>query len=1092
MSIRNLTSWILLASLGMGLGIPIQAEDGPAKAPAPFEKLTYRSIGPATGGRVSRVAGVPGDPLTYYAATSAGGVWKSTDGGNRFQPIFDDQPVSSIGSIAVAPSDPNVVYVGTGEANIRGNVAAGVGIFVSTDAGKSWNHSWKEIGQIGTIAVHPKKPEVAFAAVLGHAFGPNPERGIYRTLDTGKTWEKVLFVNKDTGASDVCIDPTNPRIIYAGFWQTRRLPWEMTSGGPGSALYVSRDMGETWQKLGPGTQPKKKAKEKPKSDEDEGLPPGPWGRVGIAVAPSDGHKVYAIIEAEKGGLFRSEDGGSSWSLVSDNRAIRQRAWYYSTLTVDPTNPDIVWCPQVTMLKSIDGGRNFERIDGFHHGDHHDLWIDPANPRRMIAANDGGVDISTDGGKTWSAPALPIAQFYHINCDTRFPYRVMGNMQDQGTASGPSHSLKGGGIPLLDWHGVGGGETGFSVPDPRDPAIVYSGEYGGIITRFDERTRQARNVSIYPFNPSGHGAEDLRIRFQWTSPIVVSRHQPGLVYHAGNHLFRSKTGGQTWEMVSPDLTRNDRNKMKWSGGPITGDNTTVEVYGTIFALAESPKQAGILWAGTDDGLVHISKDEGKTWQDVTKNIPGLPDWATIRCIEASPHDAGTAYLVADAHRLDNYHPYLWKTSDFGKTWTQLGEELDPDVYLHVVREDPVKKGQLYLGSERKVLFSRDDGETFEPLQLNMPTVAIHDLHIHQNDLVVGTNGRSIWILDDLTPLREWTEGIAAAKAHLFPIRPAIKWSLSGLVSAGQAVGTGENPDYGAVFQYLIKEKPKTPPTLEIKDASGKQVIFWDGKNHKKEKADRSPDGNPPEIRTPEIPAEAGLNKFVWDLEHAPPTLIQGAKVDMGNPAAGPTVSPGAYTVILTIDGQTLTGKFEVWADPRLIHKDPILMADKVNGTIPANLLQDLKAQEAFGLRLRDDISRLSAIVNRQKAMKKQLVLHRELLKDKAEAKAWNETATQVMTKLDQLEEKFHNPKAVVGYDILAMRGGAKLYSQLAWLYALTLDGDGPPTQGVMEVTAEMEKQLAELTAEWEKFLREDVTKLQGLAGQAQLPQLWIPK
>ncbi len=1067
-------------------------EDAPPKATPAFEKLTYRSIGPATGGRVSRVTGVGGDPLTYYAATSAGGVWKSTDGGIHFQPIFDDQPVSSIGSIAVAPSDPNVLYVGTGEANIRGNVAAGIGIFKSTDAGKTWKHVWKQIGHVGTICVHPTNPDIAFAAVLGHAFGPNAERGVYRTQDGGRTWENVLFKDKDTGASDVCFDPTNPRILFAGLWQTRRLPWQMTSGGPGSGLYVSRDGGDTWEAIGPGAKSKKKKKDKPKTEEEDALPPAPWGKVGVAVSPSHGQRVYAIIEAEKGGLFRSDDSGGSWTKICDDRAIRQRAWYYSTITVDPLNSDIVWLPQVNMLKSIDGGRNFSRVDGIHHGDHHDLWIDPKNPKRMISANDGGVDISTDGGKAWFAPALPIAQFYHINCDRRFPYRVMGNMQDQGTASGPSNSLRSSGIPLLDWYGVGGGETGFSVPDPKDPAIIYSGEYGGIITRFDERTKQARNVSIYPYNPSGHGAEDLRIRFQWTSPILISQHDPKVVYHAGNHLFRTTTGGQTWEKISPDLTRNDRNKMKWSGGPITGDNTTVEVYGTIFALAESPKQKGVLWAGTDDGLVHLSRDDGKTWVDLTKNLSDLPDWATIVCIEASPHDAATAYVVAEAHRLDNYKPYLWKTADFGKTWQRLGEELDPEAYLHVVREDPKHKGLLFLGTERNVQVSQDDGDTFEPLQLNMPSVAIHDLQIHQDDLVVGTNGRSVWILDNISPLREWKEELEKAKGHIFAIKPGIRWRLTGLVSHAQAVGTAENPTYGVLFQYYLKEKPKNPLTIEIKDAAGARVVFWDGKDYKKDKPDRTADGPPPEVKTPEIPAEAGVNRFAWDFLHTAPKLIPGAKVDMGDPSHGPPVSPGSYTVTITVDGTALTGKFEVWADPRLIHADPILLAEKVHGKTPDKLLQDLRLQEKTSLRLRDDVSKVSAIVIKMKALQKQLRLHTELQKDHAAVKEWTDAAKAMATRLDFLEEKFHNPKAVVAYDILAMQGGAKLYSQLAWLYELSLDGDGPPTQGLLEVTAEMEKHLADLTTEWDAFVRDELPRLQAIAQKHQLPQLWLPK
>jgi photosystem II stability/assembly factor-like uncharacterized protein len=1066
--------------------------DSVQKAPKHFEKLAYRSVGPASGGRVSRACGVAGDPLTYYVATSAGGVWKSTDGGLSFKPIFDDQPCSSIGSIAVAPSDSNVVYVGTGEANIRGNVAAGVGIFKSTDAGKTWKHVWNQVGHIGTMAVHPTNPNIAFAAVLGHAFGPNSERGIYRTTDGGSSWSKVHFVNDETGASDVCFDVTNPRTLYAGFWQTRRQPWELTSGGPGSGLYVSRDGGDSWDKIGPDAKPKKKPTKPAKVLDEESLPPGPWGRVGVAVAPSDGSRVYALIEADKGGLFRSDDGGGSWVKVNEDRAIRQRAWYYTTLTVDPKNPDIVWCPQVPLLKSIDGGKSFTPVEGPHHGDHHDLWIDPQNPRRMINSNDGGVDISTDGGKSWHAPALAIAQFYHVACDNRLPYRVMGNMQDQGTASGPSNSLRYMGIPLADWYGVGGGETGYSMPHPTEPDVVFSGEYAGIITRYDHRTKQARNISIYPYNASGHGAEDLRIRFQWTAPIVISHHDPKVVYHAGNHLFRTTNNGQNWEQVSPDLTRNDRSKMKWSGGPITGDNTTAEFYGTIFALAESPKQKGLLWAGTDDGLVHLSRDDGKTWTNLTKNIPDLPDWGTVSCLEASPHDAGTAWLVVDAHRLDNYRPYLWKTTNFGATWERLGEELDGSTYLHVVREDPVQKNLLFVGSERGVQFSSDGGDSFEPLRLNMPTVAVHDLQVHQGDLVVGTNGRSIWILDDLNPVRTWKEEHGEKTAHLFPIRPAVSWHLSGTVSHGQEIGLGENPATGALIQYHLKAKPKVAPTLEILDSVGKRVAFLDGSKHKKKKPGNSPDDQFPEIQHPEIPAEEGINRFYWDLSHSPARIIPKALADMGNPASGVPVSPGTYKAVLTVDGQKSEGTFEVWADPRLVFPGQTLLVNKIDGKTPPALLAELKEQEQFALSVRESISNLSDTVVRLRKLHRQVDLQIDLQKEEANSKEWLTLAKELSGKLEALEKKLHNPTAKVSYDILAMRGGAKLYSQLVWLYGQATDGDGAPTQGMRELMVELGKEQALLLAEFNQLIAQELAKVNALGKKLELPVIWLPK
>ncbi len=1044
--------------------LPVGAAE-PKGGPEAFKRLEFRSIGPASGGRVARVCGVPGDPLTYYAATAAGGIWKSADGGIHWNPVFDDQPIATMGAVAVAPSDPSIVYAGSGEANIRGNVEVGNGIYRSTDAGKTWKHVWKQEGQIGRIVVHPQNADVAYAAVLGHAFGPNPERGLYRTTDGGKSWQQVLKKDADTGAIDVVLDAASPKVIFAALWQTRRKPWEMTSGGPGSGLYVSRDGGDTWKQL--------KGGDADKDAPGKGLPEGIWGRIGLAVAPSDSRRVYALIEAEKGGLYRSDDGGDSWSLATDHHALRQRSWYFSTITVDPKNPDVVYCPQVRLQRSIDGGKSFTPVKKTHHGDHHDLWIDPQDPRRMIDANDGGIDVSTNGGETWYAPPLPLAQFYHIAADTRVPYRVMGTMQDIGTASGPTNSLSSAGITLGDWHPVGGGETGYVAPDPADPDIIFAGEYGGYLSRYDERTRQARNVSIYPTNPSGHGGEDLLYRFQWTAPLLISPHGSHIVYHAANVLFRSIDGGKSWTPISPDLTRNDKAKQKWSGGPITGDNTGVEYYDTIFAIAESPRQQGLLWAGSDDGLIHVSRDAGKTWEEVGKNIKGLPEWGTVVCIEPSPFDAATAYVVADNHRLDDMKPYLFKTADFGKSWQALAAELPQDIYLHAVREDPKRKGLLYLGTERGVSFSTNDGGSWQALKLNLPTVAVQDLIVKKDDLVLGTNGRSVWIFDDLTPIRMFTDESAKAEALILPTQPAIRWRYHSPLFPPRDGSTGANPPAGAVIHYFLKGKPKGEVILEVLDRQGEVIAELSSKPEPSDFPVGDPDG-PEKPKEAELKAEAGLHRAVWNLRTKGPERIKGAKLDGGSVEEGPMANPGVYTLRLTADGKKAEGRVEVRLDPRVETND-----------------RELEEHFRFALEVRDTISKLAGDVNRLRSVRKQLADRNALVKDEKGTADLVKGSQTLIDKLDALEKKFHNPTALVAYDILAQKGGAQLYSQLAVLSDFCDDSDGPVTQGLREVFAEQKKRLTGHEAELDALFKGDLARLNEQAKKLDLPVVHVP-
>jgi photosystem II stability/assembly factor-like uncharacterized protein len=1024
--------------------VPTRAADDDAKddeasgkkkgrGPAEYESLKYRLVGPAVGGRVSRVAGVAGNPLVAYAATASGGVWKSEDGGITWKSIWDDQPISSIGSIAVAPSNPNVIYVGSGEANIRGNVAAGNGIYKSNDAGKSWQHVWIQEGQIGTMVVHPSTPDIAFAAVLGHAFGPNPERGVYRTKDGGKTWQQVLKKDNDTGASDVCIDPSNPSIVFAGFWQARRTPWGLTSAGPGSGLYGSKDGGDTWKQLKKG-----------------GLPDGIWGKVGCAVAPSDGRRVYALIEADKGGLYRSDDGGDSWSLASDHHAIRQRPWYYSTMTVDPTNPDVIWFPQVPLLRSIDGGHTVKRVRGAHHGDNHDIWIDPKNPKRVIDGNDGGIDLTWNGGETWYTPEIPIAQFYHVSVDSAVPYHVAGAMQDLGTAQGPSDSLAEGGITSGDWWDVGGGEAGHTASDPSDPDVVYAGEYMGIITRYDHKTGNAPQVSAFPDDGSGHGADWAKYRFQWTAPIATSPHDPKVVYHGGNVLLRSQDGGQTWAAISPDLTRNDKAKQGWSGGPVTGDNTGAEWYCTIFAIAESPKEKGLIWVGSDDGLVHVTRDGGQHWTDATPK--GAPEWGTVDLIEPSSFDAATAYVVFDNHRMDDTRPYLYKTTDYGRSWKSVTGNLPKDVYLHAVREDPKARGFLWAGTERGVAFSRDDGANWTQLGLNLPTVAVHDLVRKNDDLVLATHGRSIWILDNVTAIRDGNKEILGQTVHLFPVQPAVRWEER---SAFHDEGPGENPPRGAVLYYSLKEKQEGDLRLDILDDTGKVVRTITSKKEEPEVAEDDPDGG----RGPKkevLSKDPGVQRVVWNLRVDPAMKIKGAKVE-GNPEAAPRVAPGTYQARLTVGKDVQTTSIEVRPDPRL-NVSP----------------QEIAAQVKFAQDIQAQITRLSGMVTQIRLVRAQLSVKSDALRGNATAADWLKQSEGLIARCDALEAKLHNPKATVEYDILAK--GAMLYSRLATLLQYTLSGTTPPTQGQREVFAAQRNELDQMDTEWRSLLSGDIATI----------------
>lgn len=688
-----------------------------------FESQQWRCIGPFRGGRSAAVCGVPGKPNLYYMGATGGGVWRTKDGGQTWVNISDGFFGGSIGAIAVSEYDPNVIYVGGGEVTVRGNVSYGYGMWRSTDAGKTWKHIGLENSKhIPRIRIHPKDPDLVYAAVLGDLYKPGMDRGIYRSKDGGETWEKVLFVNENAGAVDLLLDPNNPRIIYASTWRVRRTPYSLSSGGEGSALWKSTDSGETWTNISA----------KP------GLPEGVWGISGVAVSPLNSERVWAIIENDKGGIFRSEDGGENWVKVNDSRALRQRAWYYSRIYADTQDEDILYVMNVRYHKSKDGGKTFNAYNA-PHGDHHDLWIAPEDNQRMVIADDGGAQVTFDGGENWSTyHNQPTAQFYRVITDEHFPFRIYGAQQDNSTVR-IAHRTTGSSIGERDWESTAGGESAHVAVSPEDNDIVYGGSYGGFLTRLDHKSKQTQGINVWPDNPMGYGAEGMKYRFQWNFPIFFSPHNPKRLYAASNHLHVTENGGQSWEIISPDLTRNDSTKLVSSGGPITQDNTGVEYYCTIFAAAESPHEEGVIWTGSDDGLVHLTRDGGQHWQNVTPQ--NLPKWMMINSIEIDPFNKAGVYLAGTRYKLGDYRPYLYKTEDFGKTWKQITDGIDPEHFTRVLRADPQRQGLLYAGTETGMYVSFDDGQNWQSMQLNLPIVPITDLAVKDDHLIAATQGRS---------------------------------------------------------------------------------------------------------------------------------------------------------------------------------------------------------------------------------------------------------------------------------------------------------------------------------------------------------------
>lgn len=917
LSIKNGAIRLLLA-------ITLVAATATAFASTPlasFEKLysamQWRLVGPFLGGRVEAVAGVPGDPTTYYLGAVVGGVWKTADGGHSWQPIFDRQSIASIGAIAVAPSNPNIIYVGTGEPDPRGDISFGNGVYKSTDGGRTWQHlGLADTRHIGRILINPKNPDIVLVAALGHVYGPNTQRGVFRSTDGGKTWTKVLYKNENTGAIDLADDPHNPSVVYAALWQVRRKPWTLINGGPGSGLYRSTDGGRTWTHL-----------------TGHGLPKGLLGRISVSVSGADGNRVYALINADKSGLYRSDDGGKTWRLINASQKLRQRPWYYFQVRADPQDKDGVYVLNFKFNHSTDGGETFSQI-ATPHVDNHALWIDPGNPKRMIEGNDGGATITVNGGETWTTERnQPTGQFYHVATDSRFPYYLYGAQQDRGTVAIVNAS-RFDGIGPRDWYPVAGGESGYVLPTPGDPNIVYAGSYFGDLTRYNRRTGQIQDVTPWPENTEGEAAAGLKYRFSWTSPLAFSPQDPNVLYAGAQYVLKTTDGGRSWQRISPDLTRNDKSKQQLSGGPITKDNVGAEYYDVVYTIAPSPVTQGVIWAGTDDGLVQLTRDGGKTWHNVTPK--GLPKWIEISLIDASHFDAGTAYLAANAHKRDDMRPYIYRTHDYGKTWTKITDGIKAPAYAHVVREDPNHKGLLFAGTETGVYASFDDGGQWQPLQLNLPITSVRDFAIKNGDLIAATHGRGFWILDDISPLEQIQNNMKSQPVVLFAPAPAVRTSLSGY-SRPQ---TGENPPSGAIIDYVLNKKPAGEVTLKI--IKGQNTVIRTYSSDAKHKHNR-------------LPAKPGAHRIVWNLRYAGPVPIRSATpvFEQGEPTA-PEAVPGQYTVELTVAGHTYRQPLTVKLDPRL--------------DVPRHALE---AQLNLMLKLRDALSRDHRAFNRIQALRGRL-------------------------------------------------------------------------------------------------------------------------
>ena len=1009
--------------------------------PEDYGALKYRSIGPFRGGRVTTVTGIPDQPYTFFMGTTGGGVWKTEDGGTIWNNISDAYfEVGSIGAVEVSLSDPNVIYVGTGSGSPRGNISPGNGVYKSVDGGQSWAHiGLPKAGLIGKIVIHPQDPDKVYVAVQGNIFGPNPERGVYRSQDGGENWDKVLYISDSTGCSDLIIDPVNPRILYAGMWRAERKPWTLIDGAEEGGVYKSIDGGNNWKQL------------------TGGLPEGIAGRVGIAVSPANPLRVWVLREAKnekEGGLFRSEDGGKSWERINRSHNLRQRAWYYSRVFADPVDEHTVYVLNTRMYKSVDGGKSFETIPT-PHGDNHCLWINPNNPDVMIESNDGGANVSFNGGRSWSTQFnQPTSELYRVSVDNQFPYRVYGAQQDNSTITVPSNS-SGGITPKQHWYDVGGGESGHIAVDPYNSDLIYAGNYIGQIDRTDLARGHSRNVVAYPQMHDGVAPRDIRYRFQWNAPIRISPHDPKVLYHCSQYVHRSKDGGQSWEVISPDLTTNKDAYHDIPGGPVQHDHTGVELYTTIFAFEESAQQKGLFWAGTDDGRVHLSRDNGENWEEITPK--NLPEEGTINTIELSAHDPGRAFLAVYKYRDNDFHPYIFLTNDYGKNWELLttGENGIPSSHwVRVVREDPQYKGLLYAGTEFGMYVSFDEGKHWQSFQQNLPHTPITDMLIHGNDLVVATQGRSFWVLDDLSPMRHFAQLAKEEQAALFPVQTAYRTQLRGF--RGKHVP--RNSSSGVKIHFFIREMPKEEEvvSLTVENEAGEPIVTYSS----------DPDMDAGEKKLPLI---KGINRFVWDMRYPRPKVIPTAQFSLAN-TSGAKAAPGTYVVRFEHPGYDLTQSFTIEKDPRWTH-----IAD-----------EDLVEQFALTQEVGNSLVACHSIIRKLRSLRGQVNQEAHRAVKSGFEGPFEEQAEAITEKLDELEEELIQTRSESGQD--PINYPPKLDDQIAYLYSTVNGQDARPTQGCYERFDDLKKVLDEFSKAFDEILDQEVASFSKALEDAGVPRI----